>query len=203
MKIDLKTLYNLNLRERAIVGLAILLGLGYVIYILIIPPALFHYRTAKRQLFVQKKLIKAREDKSKELLDIERSFHDLEKKAAVSQNKFFSDDQAQDFLKNLTDMAAGAGNDLKAIKPLVTRILCDSRISKEDRKLCYKKDVVEVVMLGGYRGISKHFNELANYKKLLGVEQVELKALEGDELKLKASFILNIYILGEEDEGFF
>jgi len=199
MVLNLKALYSLNLRERVIIAAAALLAVSYAVYALIIPPALLHYRIARRQLSVQQQLIKSREKKYKELLNLEKSFYDLEKRSAILREKFFNDEEIPDLLKDLEKMAVDSGNDLKELKPLAVQVLQESLLDKGRQKLYYKKDVVEVVVHGGYNNILNYFKRLADYQKLLGVEQVELLPFSKEGPKLKAGFILNIYILDKKD----
>lgn len=197
MKANLKILYNLNIREKLIIATTILLIVGYLIYSLIIPPTLFHCKIAKRQLSVQRCLIESKEKKTKNLLQLERSFEDLQRKMDAQKRTFFTEEEAVDFLKNLDRVAMETKNDLKKIRPQTTKIISDSNLGKE-YPLCYKKDIVEVIAQGGYNNILNLFNRLADYEKLLGVTQLDLKHSREDPSRLEAKFILNIYILGRE-----
>jgi len=198
MILKLKFLHKLNLRERIIIAAAALLGVGYIVYVSIIPPALLQYRIAKRQLSVQRQLIESRERKYKELLDLQKKFYDLEKKSAILREQFFTDEEIPDLLKDLETIAVEAGNDLKGLRPLAEQVLRKSQFDKDSKQLYYKKSVIELVIHGGYNNILDYFNELAGYQKLLGIEQVKLVPFSSQGPRLKAEFILNVYILDEK-----
>ena len=199
MKLNLRILYNLGTRERLIFAATILLIIGYLIYILLIPPALYHLRIAKRQLYVQKHLIESKERKVKNLIQSEKAFNDLQTEIVKREDIFFADSDVADFLKNLDSWADETRNDLQAIKPLSTEVISDSRFGEE---MIYKKDSVEVIVQGQYNSFLNLFNRIADFEKLLGVTQVDIKYARDDPAKLNAKFVLNIYILGENNENY-
>jgi len=194
MKLNLRVLYNLNLKERLIIAVTILSIVGYAIYILIIPPALFHYKIAKRQFLVQRNLIRSREEKTKNLLQFEKNFQSLQLKMSEQQSLFFTEEEAGDFLKNLESLAIETGNDLKELRPQGVEIVCNSHLGK-GRPVCYKKSIVKLTAQGKYDTFIDYFRELTAHDKVLEVEQVNIKHIGGDSLRLEAKFLLSIYIV--------
>ena len=199
MRLNLRILYNLGMRERLIIAAIILLIVGYLIYILLIPIGLYHYRIAKRQLYVQSHLIDSKERKTKNLLHLEKTFNDLQSEIVKREIIFFTESETSDLLKNLDNWADETKNDLQKIKPLSTEVICDSRFGEG---MVYKKDIVEVVVQGRYNSFLKLFNRLVDYEKLLGINQVDIRHTRDEPSKLKAKFVLNIYILGKNDENY-
>lgn len=195
MKLDKKTLYSLNIRERLIIAGTILFIAGYLVYNLIIPPVLYHCKIAKRQLYVQKNLIEAREKKTKELLRLKDSFKDLETNMLARKKMFLTDAEALDFLNNLDLWAKETDTALEEIKPESSRVICDSR---SEEGICYKDNVVKVHLVGRYNGLLELFKRFADYEKLLGVRELSLRHTRDDRELLDARFTLNIYILGEK-----
>jgi len=194
MKLHLRVLYNLNLKERLIIAVTILSIVGYAIYILIIPPALFPYKIAKRQFLVQRNLIRSREEKTKNLLQFEKNFQSLQLKMSEQQSLFFTEEEASDFLKNLENLAIETGNDLKELRPQGVEIVCNSHLGK-DRPICYKKSIIKLTAQGKYDSFIDYFRGIAAHDKLLEVEQVKIRHIGGDSLQLETKFLLNIYIV--------
>lgn len=195
MKFDLRVLYNLNIKEKLIIAVVILFIVGYVIYSLIIPPALYHYKIAKRQLYVQKHFIDARENKIKVLLRLKNNFEDLKRKSLERKRMFFTEEEALDFLNILNSWTKEAEINLQKIKPKFTEIISDSELEEER---CYKNNIVEVTMRGKYNNLLRLFERFAGYEKLLGVSRIDLKHTKEGPLLLDAKVILNIYILDKK-----
>ncbi|MCK4519559.1 MAG: hypothetical protein KAT96_00090 [Candidatus Omnitrophica bacterium] len=192
MKLNLKILHNLNIKERLIIAAMILAGTGYLIYSLIIPPAFYHYKIARRQLYVQKHLIESRKKKTEKLLRLKDDFEDLEKESFKRKKMFFTDNEALDFLNNLDKWACETGNNLEKIKPMSVKTIFNSELGKT---LCYKNNIVEVIMRGKYNSLLQLFKRFTGYEKLLGISQIDLKPAKEDALVLNAKISLNIYML--------
>lgn len=192
MKVTLKALYNLNIKERLIIATVVLSAAGYLIYSLIIPPALYQHKIAKRQFYVQEHLIKSKQQKTEDLLRLKNSFEDLKRKSFEKKKMFFTDEGVLDFLNNLDRWTNETGNQLEKITPKSIEIIFDSRFEGD---MCYKNNLVEIALKGGYNDLLRLFNRFADYEKLLGVTQIDLKHTKENPLVLDAKVILNIYIL--------
>lgn len=195
MKINLKVLYNLNIKERLIIALVILSLTGYLIYTLIIPPVFYRYKIARRQFYVQQHLIESKEQKTENLLQLKDNFEDLKRSSFKKRNMFFTDEQALDLLNNLDRWTNETGNQLEKITPKSTEIVFDSKFERETR---YKNNLVEITVKGEYNSLLNLFKRFAVYEKLLGVTQIDLKQTKEDPLLLDARVILNIYILDKK-----
>jgi len=196
IKVNLKILYNLNRKEKSIIAFMILIIAGYFIYNLIIPPVLFRYKTIKRQLNIQKHLIRSKEDKTRILLSLENNFESLHKKMDEQNEMFFTSEEVDSFLNGLERMCTNENIDFKKIQPKATEIISDSHL-KSENMLVYKRETVDINIQGKYNDVLNFFYSLAHYKKLLDVSQLDLRHSKENLLSLDAKFVLNIYILGE------
>lgn len=196
MKLNLKVLYNLNLKEQLILAVIIFFITGYLVYNVIIPPALCHYKIAKKQFSVQQRLLKARKEKIETLSLIKDSFEDLEMKIADKKNNFFTHNEVHDFLKGLDAWAKDTGNTLVSLKPVSLDMICASDCCMEEG--CYQVNVVEVKLKGRYNNILKLFKRFSSYDKVLGINQLDFKMLKDNTLQLSAKFNLNLYSLDKK-----
>ncbi|MFH1847570.1 MAG: type 4a pilus biogenesis protein PilO [Candidatus Omnitrophota bacterium] len=195
MKFRLNVLYNLNSREKFIIAGAVLVIAGYLLYSFIMPPALYSYQLAAKQFFVQEKLIDSRKKKTEQLLTVKDAFSELQKEMSERKDRFFTDDEAIDFLDNLHKLAEETGNNLEKIKPRLVKIIC---VSEEDSELFYKDHIVEISLKGKYNSFLDIFKHFAEYDKLLGVNGLNVTPTKDDSLILNAVFYLNIYILDKK-----
>ncbi|MFH1799050.1 MAG: hypothetical protein ABH844_06945 [Candidatus Omnitrophota bacterium] len=198
MKLNLKTLYNLNPKEQLILAAVILFITGYLVYIVIIPPALSQYRIAKRQFSVQQSLLEARKKKTGTLSRMKDSFKDLKVKISEKKNSFFTQREVHDFLKELDTWAKDTGNSLVSIKPASSDIIGDSGSGEPDQHVCYRINVVEVKLKGSYNHILKLLDRFSKYKKVLGISRLDLKMLKDNTPQLDAQFNLNLYSLDKK-----
>ncbi|MFH1504663.1 MAG: type 4a pilus biogenesis protein PilO [Candidatus Omnitrophota bacterium] len=194
MKVNLKFLYNLNTKEKFIIAVMILSAVGYIIYSLIVPPALAHYKIAKRQYLVQKKLIKSREEKAKSLTRLKGIFEDSKARMLKKKNLFFTEEESADFFKNLNQISVEEKVDLKKINHQDLEVISKSMQDKQ-QVLYYKRDTVNLVVYGKYKDILNFLKKLAGSGKILDISQLSLEPLEERSLMLEASFYLSLYIL--------
>lgn len=197
MKPTLKTLYNLNLREQLILAGIILFVAGYLVYTVIIPPALYQYRVAKRQLSVQQNLLSARKKKVENLFRMKDSFENLKINIAGKKNSFFTNREINDFLKELNAWSRDTGNILVSIKPISSDEIYDSISDDTDQPVYYRINVVEVKLNGSYNNILKLLERFNGYNKILGINQLDLKKNK-DEAQLSTKFNLNLYSLDKK-----
>jgi len=198
MKINLKPLYNLNAREKLILGGVIMFIVGYLLYNIIVPPVIFHHRIARRQLSAQKKLMATRKDKMERLTRLESAFEKLKKEVLNNRAKFFSyvtKDDALAFLNGLDSLALKTGVDLERINPKPPEKLFSSGYEED---VCYKVSVVEVILTGKYNNISEFLRKMLSSEKLLGITEVDLKHVNNAPGLLDMRFNLNVYTVGRD-----
>jgi len=196
MKINLKPLYNLNTREKLILGGVIMFIVGYVLYNIIVPPVIFHHRIARRQLGAQKKLMSTRKDKMERLIRLEGAFEKLKKDVLENRAKFFNEFTKEDalaFLNGLDSLAARTGIDLERINPKAVETLFSF---EHEENVCYKVNIVEVILTGKYNNISRFLRKMLSTEKLLGITEVDMKHVNNAPGLLNMKFNLNVYTVG-------
>jgi len=173
----------------------VLFAAGYLVYILIIPMASAYYKTAKRQFYVQKNFIESRDKKIKELLRLKENFEDIKKLMFKRREKFFTDEEAFDFLNKLNKLAVDTGNELEKIRPQEPEVIIGSKLEQD---MYYKKNSVELILKGKYSGLLELFKRFYDYEKLMGIDSADLKNSRETPLGINAKVMLNIYILGKK-----
>lgn len=189
---NMRVLDNLKIKERLIIAATMLFMAGYLMDSLIILPALYHYKIVGRQFYVQQQLIESRQRKTEELRRFKNNFEDVKRKSVEKKKVFFTDAQALDFLNNLDIWTKETGNQLENISPKAMEKILDSQYAGD---LCYKNNLVEITLKGGYNDLLRLFNRFADYEKLLGVSRIDLHPAEEAPALLDIRFCLNIYML--------
>ena len=198
MKINLRPIYNLNAREKLIIGGTIMLIVGYALYSIIVPPVIFHHRIARRQLAAQKKLMATRKDKMERLIRLESAFEKLKKSVLQNRLKFFNyftKEDALTFLNGLDSLAARTGVDLESINPKAVETLYSV---KHEENVYYKVNIVEVILTGRYNNIYKFLKGMFSSEKLLEITEVDIKHVKNAPELLNMRFDLNVYTVGGE-----
>jgi len=197
MQLNVKAVYNLNNREKAIIGITILFSVGYLIYQLLIPGVFTQYRVARKQFLSQRVLIKTKQEKTEYLLNLEQKFEYLQSEISKQQGLFFSEQELTGFLNNLEKEALATDNDIKTIRPSKTEIMHDF-FPDPNIQLVYKKDIILVKIQGKYNNLLNYFKKLKSYQKLLGINKLDIKCAEKGSGKLEARFLLNVYYVIHE-----
>jgi len=196
VKLNLKPIYNLNIREKLIIAGTIMLIVGYVLYSIIVPPIAFQHKIAARQLMVQKKLMKTRRDKIQSLQRLENVFKKSKTDVLEARTKFFTEEEALTFLNGLDSWAGEMRIDLERIKPKSSETIFSSDY---EEKIEYKINSVEVILSGGYNNILKFLRKMTLSGKILGINEVDLKHVKDDPGLLDMRFNLNVYTVVKND----
>jgi len=197
MKLDLKVIYSLNIREKMIIVVSIIGSICYLLYVAIIPDAWLYYKAAKQQYISQKQLVESRNKKVKDLTYLEKDSNDLQKNRTLQEERFFSSLESTNFLNSLEKMASETSNDLKKVRPIGSQDIKLSDIDESD-SIKYKKDMVEFVVQGRYDNLIMLFKKISDSQKVIGVNKVELEYLEDEYPKLQAQVVISLYLKVKE-----
>ncbi|MFH1310510.1 MAG: type 4a pilus biogenesis protein PilO [Candidatus Omnitrophota bacterium] len=191
MKLNLKVLTNLNIREKLIIGFIVALIFGFILYILLIPPIMHHHRLSHRHLNVQKNVLKSRENKIQSLSKLKDSFEKVKNEVSTNRAKFFTEEEALHFLNGLETWARKTKTDIERIRPKSEEIV----YHLETIGVKYKKTEVEIFMTGKFKNILNVFKTISQYNKLLSVREVDIKHLREDPSMLDVKFNLYLYVI--------
>jgi hypothetical protein len=191
---------KLQLRQRLFLAGGIIFLFGYALYDLIISAQALNLKSVRRQLAAPESLIEAKKSKAKRLLMLEDRYNQLQGQADKNNQRFFSDEEAIDFLKQLDSLVEKqTGNRLVLIQPLAKQVISESLLGKPKR--FYQRQDVQLVVSGQFNGILELLRQLYDSEKLLGLKGISIEVEEEIPLRLKANFLLSMYFLEQQPEG--
>ncbi|MFH1395290.1 MAG: type 4a pilus biogenesis protein PilO [Candidatus Omnitrophota bacterium] len=191
MKINFKALTNLNIREKVIIVFIVTFVFGFILYSVLIKPIMYHHKLSHRHLNVQKNVLKSREDKLQSLSRLKDSFERVKNEVLTNRSKFFTEEEALNFLNGLESWAEETKTDIEKIRPKSERIV----YNLEAIGVRYKKTEVEIFVTGKFNCILNVFKSIAKYNKLLAVREVDIKHMETDPSVLNVKFNLYLYVI--------
>ncbi|HDZ61585.1 MAG TPA: hypothetical protein ENH40_00365 [Nitrospirae bacterium] len=187
-------LLKIKKSDRKIIGIFIMLAVsGFLLY-LIVPAQLNNLQLVRKQLRYQTDLIKARNNKVSSLLLIRQRYSDRMNDAQKMRDRFFSPEQAADFLKRIDDIAEReTGNNLLLMLPLFE---IDIKEDNGDDEFLYKKKIVKLSLEGSYGSIEDLFLRFDDYEKLMRIEGVKITYNEKTS-RVSVQLELSLYISSE------
>jgi len=191
---------KLQLGQRLFLAGGIIFLLGYALYSLIISAQALNLKSVRRQLAAEESLIEAKKSKAKRLLMLEDRYNQLQGQADKNNQRFFSDEETIDFLKQLDSLVENeTGSRLVLIQPLPKQMISESLLVKPKR--FYQRQDVQIAVSGQFGGILELLRRLYAWEKLLGLKEISIEVEEEIPLRLKADFLLSMFFLEEQAEG--
>ena len=193
------TIYELDLKQRLIIALALILLIGYFLYSFIISAQVLNLRSLRRQYVTEKNFIQSKKDKARNLLLFEERYKELQAKAYKNNQRFFSDEESIDFLKQLNSLIENqTGNNLVSIRPVAEGASVGSVLESGSRS--YKIQDVQVTVRGRFANIFELFKRLYELDKLVRLKEVNIKKDEQSAV-LSVDFYLSLYLISLGDES--
>ncbi|MFH0731531.1 MAG: type 4a pilus biogenesis protein PilO [Candidatus Omnitrophota bacterium] len=195
----LKFVYKLKIYQRLILALLTMFLCCYAVYNSLISAQLINLNSIKKQLMVQANLIESKREKTKQLLQLEDGYNKLREDINKKNMRFFSDEEAIDFFKNLNKLVGqDSGNELIFIKPLSEDTIGESLI--DGARYIYKRSDVQLIISGGFSSIYELFKKLSDFNKVISIKDFDIELKQSENMMLKSDFVLSIYILSHKEE---
>ena len=192
--------YGLKMPQRLMIAGLMMFLILYMIYSLIISVQLLELKSLRRQFMIQKDFIQTKKNKVRFLRLLEEEFNGLQRQVADNNQRFFSDEEEVEFLRDLNKLLEKeTGNSLIFIRPSGKEKISESFLGKT--KYLYRRSDVQVIATGEFNTLSEFFHNLYSSEKLLSLREINIEIEKRKPLLLKADFILSIYLLGQGKEG--
>ncbi len=199
----IQTIYKLKLRDRVIIAGLIIFLIAYIIYSSILSPQLLNLSSVRKQFIIQRGFIQTKKNKIKRLLALEHRYNKLQQEIVSNNRRFFSDEEAIDFLKGLNRLVERqTGSDLIFIQRLSEEIVSKSVLYDKDGRI-YKRLDVRLDIKGRFSNILALIYQLYTFDKLISLKQINIEITKKSPLDLKADFVLSLYLLKERNESDF
>ncbi len=181
----------MNMDKTKVIGVSILIAVSTTLYIVFIAPQTRQLEAVRLEYAASKKLLAAREGQMENIGEARRANAEWKKKFQSARNKFFKENEINQFLKGISRLADKTGNKLKTVDLLQRRFAPEEHI---------KKIAVEVVIIGKYVAAIDLMKLLSSGKKLLDISDIRMEREDEARQDLITSFTLTLFVFTGEDE---
>jgi Tfp pilus assembly protein PilO len=182
---------NKKIDKEKLIIITALVVLTVLLYGLFLAPQRKRVRAIRSQYMAAKKLLRARGIKGDTLGTLKSENKAWMDKLDEIEKKFLTWNEVNLFLNDLTRLAEGTGNKLKAVDPLERSMPVESGVEKM---------FVEVTVDGSYSSIIDFLKVLTDNKKLVNITDVSIEREDAGAKDLMASFVLTLFIIETKRE---
>ncbi|MFH1360537.1 MAG: type 4a pilus biogenesis protein PilO [Candidatus Omnitrophota bacterium] len=163
----------------------------------VITPTLANLTTLQRQRGNQKFVLKLGGEKLQSLMPLKEEFVRVQSQIEARWKKFFTDEEASLFLKQLNYFTEEAGGKITFIKPIKEDVLAPSDVNDEFVSV-YAKSIVQVRYRGDFKSLINFLVSLAKQPKLISIEDFKISLGRQESQDLNVELMLAMYKLSTD-----
>lgn len=193
---------KLSLHGILILGIIILIVVGYICYKYVISPQLRYLHAVRRQLVSERNLLQTRRQKAEAIALLQKKNATMRSELASIQNRLFSDATANDFLRSLPKLTEETNNNLTYVKfldqeviPIGDALRYSSKGTVSGGKTKhFAKLPVQLTVQGRYANIVRLLDRIDQYERMIDIVNLKIDADENTLPAINLRLTIVLYI---------